>query len=217
MRHDATGCAKLPLKAEQARCKRDVDRWRNVTPAPDGLLATAPAVEGTLHLDPGDAGAPLDTSLAPLLSRGIVLVEQRDGTRFDFGGAPLAGPSFIAASPHTQPTFAAQLFASADGKRVSVERAELSVPGHSPLATPLARSTLTATLSQGDKLEHKRGAAVGLTLEGDLGDSTGTFHVRLKATTFVRDVVTARALYGARTGGASLGLLPGFGDAGAMR
>ncbi len=219
VRHDPGACAKLPVKAEQARCKRDVDRWRNVTPMPDGAIAAAPAAEGTLHLearDERDAGTPIDTSLASMLSRGIVVVEQRDGARFDLGMASPGSQSFIAASPHTQPTFAAHLFASVDGKRVTVERAELSVPNHSPLATPLARSTIVATLS-GDKLEHKRGAAVGLTLEGDLGDSTGTFHVRLKATTFVRDVVTARALYGARTGAAGPSLLPAFGDAGAMR
>ena len=135
--------------------------------------------------------------------------------RFDLGSASLGGPGFIATSPHAQATFAAQLFAAADGKRVNVERVELSMPGRAPLATPLARSTLTATLGQGDKLEHKRGATVAVTLEGDLGDSTGTVHVRVKAATFVRDVVTARAMYAGKLGGPSL--FPGFGDAGAMR
>jgi hypothetical protein len=217
VRHDPAGCAKLPVKADQARCTRDVERWRNVTPAPDAALAAIPAAEGTLHLDTSDAGAPIDANLGPILARGVVLVEQRDGVRFDLGSASLTGSSFIAASPHTQATLAAQLFASADGKRVAVERVELSVPGHSPLSTPLAHSTITATV---DRLEHRRGAAARVTLEGDLGDSTGMFHVRLKATTFVRDVVTARALYGAKTGSGGGGpglVLPGFGDAGPMR
>jgi hypothetical protein len=218
VRHDPAGCAKLPVKADQARCKRDVERWRNVTPAPDASLAAMTAAEGTLHLEPrdaSDAGTPIDANLAAILARGIVLVEQRDGVRFDLGSASLTGSSFIAASPHTQATLAAQLFAGLDGKRVTVERVELSVPGHAPLSTPLAHSTITATL---DRLEHKRGATAGVTLEGDVGDSTGTFHVRVKATTFVRDVVSAHALYGARMGAGGAGLvLPGFGDAGAMR
>jgi hypothetical protein len=230
VRHDPAPCAKLPVRAEQARCTRDVDRWRHVTPAPDASLASLPAVEGTLHLEPRDdhdAGAPVDTNLSASLGRGVVVIEPRDGARFELGSASLSlsGPSFIAASPHTTPTFAAALFAGADGKRVTVERVELSVPGHAPLATPLAHSTITATV---DKLEPKRGAPLSVTLEGDLGDSTGSFHVRLKATTFVRDVVTARALYAARSGAGAAGagvfggagladLLARFGDAGLSR
>ncbi len=210
VRHDPAPCTKLPVKADQARCRRDVERWRSVTPPPDASLAALAAPTGTLHVEGTDAGAPGDTDLAATLARGVVLLDQLDGERFELGSTSAAGPGFIAASPHTLATFAAELFASADGKRVRVDRVELSLPGHSPLATPLARSTLAAKI---DKLEHARGGAVSLSLEGDLGDSTGTFHVRVQATTFVRDVVSARAIYGGKLGPGG----GGFGDAGFMR
>lgn len=210
VRHDPAPCGRLPVKADQARCRRDVERWHAVTPAPDASQAALPAPEGTLHVEGGDAGPVADASLAASLARGVVLREQLDGVRLELGSVSLPGPDFIAASPHTLATFAAELFVSTDGKRVSIDRVELSMPGHSPLATPLARSTLVAKI---DKLERARGGAVSLSLEGDLGDSTGTFHVRVQASTFVRDVVSARAIYGGKLGPAA----GGFGDAGSMR
>jgi hypothetical protein len=211
VRHDPAPCAKLPVRADQARCRRDVDRWRNATPAPDAHLAALAAADGKLHVDGVDAGAPLDTSLAAILARGVVLLEQRDGVRFELGSPSLAGTSFIAASPHTQATLSAQIFAASDGKRVSLDRVELSVPNHSPLSTPLARSTIEAKI---DKLDHARGGALAVTLDGDLSDSTGTLHVHLEAATFVRDVVSAKAMYGAKLGA---GAPPGFGDGGFLR
>ncbi len=210
VRHDPAPCTKLPVKADQARCRRDVERWRSVTPAPDASLSALAAPTGTLHVEEADAGAVGDTDLAATLARGVVLLDQLDGERFELGSTSASGPGFIAASPHTLATFAAELFASSDGKRVRVDRVELSLPDHSPLATPLARSTLAAKV---DKLEHTRGGAVNLSLEGDLGDSTGTFHVRVQATTFVRDVVSARAIYGGKLGPG----MRGFGDAGSLR
>lgn len=210
VRHDPGPCGKLPARADQDRCRRDVERWRGVVATSGVVRAALAAPEGTLHVDggdPADGGVRLEVSLQGDLARGVVLLEQRDGTRFDLG-PDLSGGSFIAASPHTSAALSVEIFAGEGGKRVSVGRAALSVPGRAPLATPLARSSLTAQI---DKLDPARGGAVRLTLEGDVGDSTGTFHVRAKVTTFVRDVVTARAAYGAAAG------LPRFGDAGAMR
>lgn len=215
-RHDAASCAKLPLKADQARCKRDADRWRNLTPQPaPGVAGSAPAaggaappVEGMLHVESADdAGVPLDANLAPDLARGLVVLTERGGDRFSVGPLSDSGLGFVAPSPHVQATLALELFASADGKRVDVNRAELLVPGRAPVATPLARSTLVAKVT---KLEPSRGGAASLTVEGTLGDSSGTWRVRLQATSFVRDVVDAKAIYGAAVPRA-------FGDAGTMR
>ena len=55
-----------------------------------------------------------------------------------------------------------------DGKRVEVTRAELLVPGHAPVATPLARSTLVAKVT---KLEPVRGGAASLSVDGTLGEA----------------------------------------------
>jgi hypothetical protein len=74
------------------------------------------------------------------------------------------------------------------------------------VATPLARSTLVAKVS---KLEPTRGGVVALSVDGTIGDSSGTWRVRLQVTTFVRDVVDAKAIYASP--------LRAFGDAGAMR
>jgi hypothetical protein len=216
-RHDSASCAKLPLKADQARCKRDADRWRSVTPPPagsspaSGLAGSSPAsslaVEATLHVEGADdAGVPIDANVAPDLGRGLVVVTERGGDRFSVGPLSDSGLGFVAPSPHVQATLALELFASSDGKRVEVNRAELLVPGRSPVATPLARSTLVAKLS---KLEPARGGAASLTVDGAIGDSSGTWRVHMQATTFVRDVVDARAIYASP--------LRAFGDAGPMR
>ncbi len=154
-----------------------------------------------------DAGAPIDANLAPDLARGLVVLTERGGERFSIGPLSDSGLGFVAPSPHVQATLALELFASADGKRVDVNRAELLVPGRAPVATPLARSTLVAKVT---KLEPSRGGAASLTVEGTLGDSSGTWRVRLQATSFVRDVVDAKAIYGAA-------LPRAFGDAGTMR
>jgi hypothetical protein len=205
-RHDAAACAKLPLKADQARCKRDADRWRSVTPPPDGGGAPPP-VEATLRVESADdAGAPTDANLAPDLGRGLVVVTERGGDRLSVGPLSDSGLGFVAPSPHVQATLALELFASSDGKRVEVNRAELLVPGRSPVATPLARSTLVAKVS---KLEPVRGGAASLTVDGTIGDSSGTWRVHMQATTFVRDVVDAKAIYASP--------LRAFGDAGPMR
>jgi hypothetical protein len=204
--HDPAACGKLPLRADQARCRRDSDRWRNVIPGPDAGLSALPAAEGVLHVEGGDGGAPIDVSLAPDLARGIVLVDERGAQRFTLGVLSENGPGFIAASPHLQASLAVEIAASTDGKRVDIARAELLVPGHSPVATPLATSSLHATVTT---LDHTRGGAVSLTLDGVLADSTGSYRVHAEEKSFVRDVVSAKAIYGA-------GLLR-FGDAGAMR
>jgi hypothetical protein len=208
VRHDAASCAKLPLKADQARCKRDADRWRNVTPLPDAGGAPA-AIEATLHVESADdagAPAPIDANLAPDLGRGLVVVAERGGNRLSVGPLSDSGLGFVAPSPHVQATLALELFASSDGKRVEVNRAELLVPGRAPVATPLARSTLVAKVS---KLEPSRGGAAALSVDGTIGDSSGTWRVHLQATTFVRDVVDAKAIYASP--------LRTFADAGAMR
>jgi len=212
VRHDPAPCAAIPVHADQLRCRRDSDRWRTVTPLPAAGLP-AMAAEGTLHVEGGDAGVPGDTSLAADLSRGVVLVEQRDGVRFDLGPVSDTGPGFVAPSPHTQATLGVELFASTDAKVVTVERTELRLPGRTPLGTPLAHSTLVAKV---DKLEHARGGAVALSLDGDLGDSSASWHLHVTVKTFVRDVVSAKAIYGIPSSG-HYPELRGFGDAGLMR
>ncbi|HEY8089024.1 MAG TPA: hypothetical protein VIF09_14290 [Polyangiaceae bacterium] len=208
VRHHAAPCAALAERADQVRCARDAERWRTATPAPGEHDPALALPTGKLRVEGGDAGAPVETSLTTDLGRGVVLVEQRDGARLQLGPLTEVGPGFIAPSPHTRASLALDLFVTPDGKRSRVDRAELLVPGRAPVSTPAAASTLAVTV---DKLEHVRGGRVSLTLDGTLTDSTASWRVHTEASTFVRDVVKASAIYGAGLPG------PRLGDAGGMR
>jgi hypothetical protein len=206
VRHDAAPCAKLPLRADQARCARDAERWRTATPPAEASAEAMAAPAGKLHVEGGDAGAPVDVDLGPDLAHGVVLVEQRDGARVVVGPLDDAGVGFVAATPQRRASLALELFAPTAGKDTRIERARLLVPGHLPLATPAASSTLRVKVT---KLEHARGGGVTLTVDGDLGSPEATWHVHAEGSTFVRDVVKAAALYDAA--------LPRFGIDAGMR
>jgi len=190
----ADACAKLPRRVDQARCARDADRWRTSIPAPTGESPAALAVPaGKLHVEGGDGGAPVDADIAQDVARGVVLVEQIDGAHFVLGPLDDAGPGFIAPSPHVAATVAVELFVpsglvAGKDRPVRIDRAQLLVPGQSPLATPAARSSLVAKV---DKVDRKRGAEVHVVIDGALGDA----RVHAEATTFVRDLVKASAIY----------------------
>jgi hypothetical protein len=187
-------CAKLPRRVDQARCARDADRWRTSVPAPSGDTPGALATPaGKLHVEGGDGGAPVDADIAQDVTRGVVVVEQLDGVHFVVGPLDDAGPGFIAPSPHVAASVAVDLFVpsglvAGKDRPVRIDRAQLLVPGQSPLATPAARSTLVAKV---DKMDRKRGAEVHVVIDGALGDA----RVHAEATTFVRDVVKASAIY----------------------
>jgi len=206
-RHDAAPCKELPLRADQARCARDAERWRTATPAADAKAEPLPAPAGKLHVEGGDAGAPIDADLAVDLAHGVVLVEQRDGVRLVVGPLTEAGVGFVAPSPQHRASLALELFVTGGGGRASaahagaakeaaqparIERAELLLPGHLPLSTPAASSTLVAKV---EELERARGGAVSFTVDGTIGSAEATWRVHAEGTTFVRDVVTATALY----------------------
>jgi hypothetical protein len=201
--HDVAPCAKLPTRAGKARCTRDAERWRAAIPAADSsgaARAASPGASGQLHVEGPSAG--VDADLAADLARGVVFVEQRDGTRFVLGPLTAGGPGFVASSPQAQGSLALELFTPAlpsSERRPAgatptgvVRRAELQVPGHAPVTAPPARSTLVAKI---EELEPGRGGPLRLSVEGEMGDGTGSWRVRYRASTFVRDIVKASAIY----------------------
>ncbi len=223
-------CAKLPGRAAQARCSRDADRWHGVLASgregergaadgrdpPQGALV----VSGKLHLElasplPGslhdhpDPAAAIDVDLAPDLARGITLLQQRDGTRLVLGPLTEAGLDFIAPSPHVRASLALELFvvpgpvsgARAAAPIARIERAELVVPGRSPLSTPGAQSTLTAKV---DKLDVARASPVAVVVDGDISAAGSSWRVHAEIATFVRDVIRATDVYGGLAGSAGL-------------
>jgi hypothetical protein len=206
---DDRSCAKVPARAAQSRCSRDAARWRNVLASAGADEARAPplVVAGKLHVERAnrpDADESIDVDLAPDLARGVTILEQRDGARFALGPLTEAGLDFIAPSPHVRASLALELFVTPAPKTQRgaeradfmprIERAELVVPGRSPLSTPGAQSTLAAKI---DKLDPARAGVVTVAVDGNISAAGSTWRVHAEATTFVRDVVRARDVYGA--------------------
>lgn len=200
-RHDAGSCAALPLAADRSRCARQAERWGALV---QGLARTRGAKPlsppaGRLKAEAGDAEPPVVQDLGADLERGVVLVEGRDGTRLVLGALPDTGPGFIAASPHVRASFGVEVLVPTSTRgqgppiEARVERAQLVLPGRPAIATPAAHSTLVVKVSA---LEHERAGSLSLSLEGDLGDSISTRRIHVEASTFVRDIVKAAALYG---------------------
>jgi hypothetical protein len=209
VRDGAAACAPLSLPDDRARCTRDAERWgllaRGLPPGGEGKPVAPPA--GTVSLEGGDAQAPQSVDLGSDLERGVVLVEQRDGTRMVLGALAETGPGFIVASPHVRARFWVELFVprGARSSEAQVERVQLVLPGRPALATPTARSTLVAKIGA---LEPTRGGPVSVSLEGELGDAIASFRVHAQVSTFVRDVVKDGALPppASSAGGASRGV-----------
>lgn len=189
--HDIARCDKLLAPSDASRCTRTTGRWRAAIPAPSAQERPPLRAMGTLHIETTDAGLPLDDALDPDLRRGVVVDEEPDGAHVFVGSLSEAGFDFIAPSPHVRATFAFQLLAPNAGSPseraygARLERAELVVPGRAAFATPVANSTLRATLS---RFSPQRGAPLEVSIDGTLGDSAGTWRVHAQIATFVRDV-----------------------------
>jgi hypothetical protein len=168
-----------------------------------------PLITGRLHIEGAGANAPVDVDLGgdPDIRRGIVVSQQRDGTRFVVGPLTDQGLDFVAPSPHVRASLALQVVRSSspgasssaagasatDAKSPGesrIERAELVVPGRAPMATPMAHSTLTARFS---RFDPTRGSPVVFTVDGTLADAAGAWRVHAEMATFVRDVVRLTA------------------------
>jgi hypothetical protein len=205
--HDAGPCDKLLSRGEQTRCTRDAQRWRGAIPAARTTGPPLPTCAGTLQVGGADREAAVESDIESDVAGGVVLLPQRNGTRLIIGPLSTAGPGFIASSPHVRATLALELLLP--GKppvQARLERVELLLPGHLPLATPAVRSTLIAKI---DKLEPVRGGEVKVSIRGEMEGEGGSRHVQADITTFVRDIVNASAFYGVKN--------PSLGTDGGMR
>ncbi|MGH7271237.1 MAG: hypothetical protein ACREJ3_12490, partial [Polyangiaceae bacterium] len=197
-------CTKLRGKIGQGRCARQGERWRAALAASpiraaDAIdAAAARAVSGSLVIhEASNAGTPaatVEADLSASLARGVVLVEQREGTRFVIGPLTPEGPGWTLPSPYAGTSFGLALFAPkserrAPGVTARIDRAELIVPNRLGLATPIARSTLSVRI---EKLAALRGGAVVIAVDGDLQEGPSLAHVHAEESTFVRDVVRAQ-------------------------
>lgn len=193
--HDKARCSTLSAGSEAARCARIVDRWQAAVPAATEDRP-APQTLGALHVEPVEpietGAAGFDAALGPDVRRGVVVEEERDGAHVIVGSLSEAGLDFIAPSPHVGATLAFEMVAVAanssrtKGVDARIERAKLVIPGRALVAPAAAPSTLRATLS---RFEPKRGAPLDVTIEGTLSSGAGTWRLRGRLATFVRDVV----------------------------
>ncbi|HEX3343997.1 MAG TPA: hypothetical protein VHS09_05460 [Polyangiaceae bacterium] len=212
--HDAAPCKRLPLRADQARCTRDEQRWAPVLPQADAPPRAGGPPSGKVTLTggaggfasdagglAGDAGGLAGDAFALDVSRGVVVLERLGGLHVVVGSMSKAGAGFLAASPDAPKTFDFELVVPPDPKKAALERALLDVPGRAPI--DVGSSAAAAFTVRVTKLEKKRGGAVEVKLDGSLAEGV-TVHAEV--TTFVRDIVSASAMLGARGGGPSGGL-----------
>jgi hypothetical protein len=191
--NDEKRCDALVREAARARCRRDTKRWASLLASTPTDAATSPTTPVTAKLEihaiegTTEPAAPI-VDVRDDFARGVVLVEQLDGTRVDVGDLRELQTStgFYAPTPLARAHAGATLFIARGAALTRVESTELGVPGAATLLTPIARSTLKATLA---KLDHVRGAEVKLTLEGELANAAHGYRVKLEIVTFVRDVV----------------------------
>ncbi len=198
VRRDEKRCDALPRETGRAHCRRDVKRFaallESITDAaaPPATIAVSGKLE--LHALEGtqEPTAP-NIDLADDFARGVVLLEQLDGVRFDVGDLrELHGSTgFFAPPPLARPHFGVTLFASRGIPTPRVESTELGLPGVATLLTPAVHSTLKATIG---KLDRARGGEVKLTIEGEIGAAPHGYRIKVEIVTFVRDIVKASAI-----------------------
>jgi hypothetical protein len=199
VRGDGAACSSLTSHADQARCERDAERWRTVTHSgPRAGSVPSPPTTGKLVVEGSDGAPPIASDSGLDVTRGVVLLEQRNGTRLVLGNLQEGpGPDFLASSLHSGPTFAVQMDVNERGE-VRIDRAELLLPGRPVIRASIAHPTLKAEV---EKWERERGGNVKLSIDGELSDASAHWRVRAMATTFVRDIVKAAALYAPSTRG----------------
>jgi len=193
---DEKRCDGLIREAPRARCRRDVKRFASLLASTDASAPPATAASAKLEIH-GLEGTeePKSTSvdLRDDFARGVVLMEQLDGVRFDTGDLRelQSSTGFYVPTPLDRVHVGLTIFVPRGATAARVEATELGVPGTATLLTPASRSTLKATIG---KLDRARGGEVKLTLEGEVGASPRGYRLKLEVTTFVRDVVKPGAI-----------------------
>jgi hypothetical protein len=199
---DDRPCGALPARGDQARCVRDVARWRDLLstsrPSSNDTAGTEVIPSGTLHVEHTDGTGSIDADLGPDLARGVTVFEGLGAARFVVGRLSESGVDFVASSPLARPTLAFEVAVVADrsdsahpgAEKLRLERAELTLPNRPTIGFPGAQSTLVASSPAPLQL-RVRANPVRLVIDGTLGGSGATWRVHAQGTTFIRDIVKA--------------------------
>jgi hypothetical protein len=195
---DPRPCNVIPRDADRAVCGRELARWSTVLPEPpEGRPAFgAPAGKLTIHVrataaprpdaaedDAGPAAADVDVDLARDLARGVVLVEQHDGTHLDLGTLREASPTIHANPPLALPHVGLSIvLGSTSGKAVHTDHCELGLPNEATHVSPGASCYVEVVV---EKLDHARGGDARLKVHGVVD----AYSFDMSVSTFVRDVV----------------------------
>jgi hypothetical protein len=190
--HEPKACARVAGLASQAQCLRTATRWSRAIVSPSRALPPlSPSETLTFAQTPADgvAAPPGITDLGPDVGRGLVLLQSHDGIHFDVGPAKDDEVDLIGPQPHAGASLSLEFVVpSSNGPPAAlfVASAELRVPGHLPVFWKTGHGSLQAKV---EKFEPVRGGRVNLTVDGDMKDASGSWHVHADLRAFVRDTV----------------------------
>ena len=201
--HEPAPCAPLSSRVERARCTREARRYGSAVSAREVPSKPWAAPTGSFSIAAPDGAHVLDIDLAPDLSRGIVLVQQRGAARLVVGSLHEESSGLLAVSPYAHPTLAFALLlpngsssgAAGENKApvgANVEHLELSLPDH----VVLSSAALRAVTIKVQELAVQRAAPVCLSIDAVVQVDGSSRNLHAKMMTFVRDVVTVAALSG---------------------
>lgn len=194
VQHDEKRCDVL-LESERAECKRKAVRFQSLVEAPDSKLVPIPKPEATVSFTAIGDTKPLAAPTADAaldVARGIVLTEERDGTHVLLGSLEYDSPTSLPSSAMRRARAAFEVVVDKVGT-AKVSRAELDVPGDTPLLCPGTACDVRVIVK---KLERVRGGAVSIEVAGKVGVSPKAFDVKWSGSTFVRDVASSAAAAG---------------------
>jgi len=186
-------CAKA-LAEERTSCARDMDRLRTLLASEhDAHESAAPSAKLEIHGVGGTADpAKTEIDLSSTAAGGaVVAAEALGGAGIELARDPES--SLRLAMRVERSHLAASVLFEAGGPKLT--KLDLLVPALPELECPSPRCALTVTMPA---VDPKRGAPITATIEGTVETPGGTYRLKLRIDTFVRDVVGRSAIYGGR-------------------
>ena len=180
---DPAACNGLPPGAEQTRCALEQRRWASVIPAAPPHPPLDLQGHWTAKVE-GDEVTMIEGGWELDVSRGVVLVERRDGTHIVFGAAPPPADIVRATPPSSVSWVRVEVVVPRSGAKARVSTYEFNLANDQHRRfEPGGRTDLHVDI---EKLDRRRAGIVQLFVNGSLESGLLT---RNGLRSFVRDVV----------------------------